>query len=80
VIPALVQAFRQDSHPGVRWQAAAALERTARYYREHQTAEVVAELKEVMAILSDDPHPDIHRNAEAIHAAILQIENPQAPR
>jgi hypothetical protein len=33
-----------------------------------------------MAILSDDPHPDIHRNAEAIHAAILQIENPQAPR
>jgi HEAT repeat protein len=74
VLPTLRLAFNRDSHAGVRWQAAAALEDVAVHHRGAGTAEVVGQLKAALAALESDPHPDIQRNAAGLRHAIRQLE------
>jgi HEAT repeat protein len=74
VLAALLAAFRSDSHAGVRWQAAAALESAAVHYRDAEATEVVGLLKGALALLERDPHPDIQRNAAGLRHAIRQLE------
>ena len=75
VVPILTKALLGDSHPGVRWQSAKALELCAvRLQHAKETGEISALKEALIALSAQQDQPDILTNAAAVRRVIENLE------